>query len=186
MHRSVVGMLHDNFSFLFLHLRMERRSLESKRKKRKAQKQKRKMKNIVNTFNYNPPSDVTDRPSVTSSDSIESCTMKPPDYSVTEEIIGLDLDALEMETDNQLPQDETVVDDDTQEGFYGSFEYLQQCRSRLISKVKKYRDENEKLKTESVILAAKHRREVEAIRTFYKNVTFGLTRSSVIFRNALK
>ena len=53
-----------------------------------------------------------------------------------------------METDDQLPQTK-CVEDDIKEGYYGSHEYLQQCQSRLISKVEMYKSDNKRLKTAS-------------------------------------
>jgi hypothetical protein len=98
--------------------------------------------------------------------------------SSDEEAYGLDLDALEMTIDDELPPPE--IEDE-----YGSIDYLQKCRRRLIFKVKKYKEKNETLRTENINLIAKHREEVEAIRSFYQNISFGLSRTGKMVRTAL-
>lgn len=166
---------------------MGRRSPESKKRLRKRQKKKR-------LYNRQQQSHCGDASSDTiaseSSDShnndvqtYDSRFLLPSDLieqqhaqffypSSDEETFGLDLDALEM----TMPPMENDPD---------SLRYLLQCRQRLLSKVKKYKQNYEELKTENIKLKAKHREEIESIRSFYQNISFGLTRSGKIVRAAL-
>ena len=90
-------------------------SEESKKKKRYLQKQrcKKKQHKILDAFNYCSPSScsLTDTAESTASETTHS------DYSATEEVVGLHVDVLEMETDDQLSS-ETNVEECS---FYGTF-----------------------------------------------------------------
>ena len=89
---------------------------------------------------------------------------------------------MEMDLDDKLPQGATW---DDVANIYGTQQYLVLCRERLLRKVIKYKETIEQLKTEKVELAAKHRKQLETVRTFYHNMTYGLSRSSVILQNSL-
>lgn len=52
-------------------------------------------------------------------------------------------------------------------------------------KVKEYKRQIEKFKTDHAHLIIKQRDEMENIRTFYNNVAFGLGRTSVLMRTSL-
>ena len=56
----------------------------------------------------------------------------PRSYEEDEDIFGVDMDVIEMQMDDKL-------DEQSECSIYGTYEYLQECRKRLMDKVSRYR-----------------------------------------------
>ena len=69
--------------------------------------------------------------------------------------LGVDLDVVEM----------TVANPDSEEFTY---EYLQDCRKKLMLKVNAYRSELESLRLDKAKMAFKHRSQIGCIRSIIK------------------
>lgn len=162
---------------LWVYAIMGRRSPESKKKLRNRQKKKRIQRRKQKSGYQEANSSGIDAETNISAQKLDSQFLSPSELidqeqypTSDEETYGIDLDVLEM----TMPP---MEDDDDE-----SVSYLLKCRERLISKVKKYKENYEMLITENIKLKAKHG---ESIRSFYTNISFGLSRSGQIVRTAL-
>lgn len=63
--------------------------------------------------------------------------------------------------------------------------YLKECRHLLMKKVEEYRRTVEELQTEKAKQAVQHRNEIEEIRTFYRNIAYGTSRTGKIVKKAM-
>jgi hypothetical protein len=150
---------------------MGRRSPELKRVRRKRQKIKKNQRSQENKDNSVDAEETLTFNSdnfLAPSDFLSDCGGEEE----FEESVGIDLDVMEMVYDDSLQDVEEDV------GYYSTRQYLVDCRKRLITKVKKYKKENERMKSEIADTYFKHRKEIEQIRSFYKNVSLGLSRSA--------
>lgn len=86
-------------------------------------------------------------------------------YSSLEDSIGMDMDVLEMKLDDTLEQ---LTPEEKE--YYSSEKYLRDCRTRLIAKVEKYKEEVETLRSENTELLSKSRGDIEKMRLFYSNM----------------
>ena len=75
------------------------------------------------------------------------------------------MDVLEMKLDDTLEQ---LTPEEKE--YYSSEKYLRDCRTRLIAKVEKYKEEVETLRSENTELLSKSRGDIEKMRLFYSNM----------------
>ena len=90
--------------------------------------------------------------------------------------IGEDTDVMHMELEDFYREWDNSEHSST---------YLKECRQKLIEKVKEYHQKVEQLQTEKIETACKHRAEIGEIRTFYKNIAYGTSRSGRIVKKAM-
>ena len=146
---------------------MGRRSEISKKEKRKAQKLKRKLKF---SSTHRPTSDCE-----TSQADCSTCTTNDSASDPLDDILGEDIDAVEMRLEDAMEKPDTY-----------SHEYLCKCRRRLLHKVEYYRRERERSRTDTAILLAKHREEIERVRHFYQTIAYARTRSGEMVKSVME
>lgn len=145
--------------FLFLR-RMGKHSPEAKRSKRKRQKVRRKLDFVhERTCDSNPCPSSEDDQELTYS------------YSY-EDTLGIDLDAFQMSLETEDNEDLP-------------YEYLLDCRKKLIRKIEWYRKQLDTSTSENTYLVSKHRAEIRRIKTFYQNIAFGRSHSGKLVKRAL-
>lgn len=138
---------------------MGRPSPETKRRKRQRQKVRRQLK--------------------FSSKSSNDCTSELDEYVVGRVLpdeIGEDTDVMQMKLEDVYQQ----WDDSKY-----THKYLMECRQQLIKKIEEYRCKLEQLQTQNSEMTLKHRKEIEEIRTFYRNIAYGTSRSGKIVKKAM-
>ncbi len=90
--------------------------------------------------------------------------------------MGEDEDVVLMETEDALNNlDNQAKNDDTECKY--PYQYLTDCREKLMSKVRKYRAVVEDQKSQMIIMQQKQHKEIERIRTFYQGIAYAPTRS---------
>ena len=77
-----------------------------------------------------------------------------------------------------------LIPDPNPEQVEYSQDYLVDCRTKLIKKVTLYREQLEEAISNNARLTAKHRQEIESIRSFYKNLLHAPTRTGRIVKAA--
>ena len=139
-----------------------------KKAQRKRQKAKRKL-----SFTRKAPTCADNFPPSTGSfmDSPNEAAINTDDEEI--DALGVDLDVVEM----------TVANPDSEEFTY---EYLQDCRKKLMLKVNAYRSELESLRLDKAKMAFKHRSQIDRIRSFYQTIAFATTRTGKIVKTAME
>ena len=97
--------------------------------------------------------------------------------SGTDTCLGEDVDVVTMRTEDSLKE----LDE---EEYEYSYEYLLECRQKLMRKVEEYRVYVEELTSKEARLIHKHREEVERIRNFYQTIAYAPTRTGRIVKAA--
>lgn len=144
---------------------MGKHSPLSKRDKRKKQKARRKLK-----FDNVPPQQMSEGSLSSSGLQDTECQHKSND-----DVLGLDLDVLEM----------TLEDTFTAPDERLPYEYLDNCRKNLMRKVEMYHIQLQDMRAKNAQMRAQHCLEIERIRSFYKNIAFGHSRTGRIVRNVI-
>ena len=93
--------------------------------------------------------------------------------------LGEDADVVLMHAEDSLMELES---DESQSKY--SYEYLLECRQKLMCKVAEYRERIEEQSTETTQVACKHRQEIEHIRSFYQAIAYAPTRSGRMVKAA--
>jgi len=139
-----------------------------KKAQRKRQKVKRKL-----SFTRKAPTYADNFPPSTGSfmDSPNEAAVNTDDEEI--DALGVDLDVVEM----------TVANPDSEKFTY---EYLQDCRKKLMLKVNAYRSELESLKLDKAKMAFKHRSQIDRIRSCYQTIAFATTRTGKIVKTAME
>ena len=90
---------------------------------------------------------------------------------ITNSCIGEDTDVVLMHTEDSL------MDLDSDENAKYSYDYLLECRQKLMHKVAYYRARIEEQSTESAQVAYRHHKEIDQIRSFYQAIAYAPTRA---------
>ena len=134
---------------------MSKWSLESKCKKRRLQKAKKKR-----ILQRNEELCTSADLSVVSEDR-QACSenLENSTFSIA---CGEDFVAVEMRLENCLKDNDEEY----------PYEYLIKCRERLHVRVEHYRSEVQTLKDKITEQALQHRKQLEQVRDFYRNITY--------------
>ena len=89
------------------------------------------------------------------------------------------MDVLEMRIEDSMSH----LDPNPEQVEY-SQDYLVDCRIKLMKKVTLYREQLEEAISNHARFTAKHRQEIESIRSFYKNLLHAPTRTGKIVKVA--
>ena len=141
---------------------MGRPSPATKKKKRQRQKLRRKQK-------FTATSGATDSSEAEHSSGYVVGRVLPDE-------IGEDTDVMHMELEDFYREWDNSEHSNT---------YLKECRQKLLEKVKEYHQKVEQLQTEKIEIACKHRAKIEEIRTFYRNIAYGTSRSGRMVKKAM-
>lgn len=161
------------------------RSVKSKRRKRKLQKAKKKKSlqskeglRISGKPSGDPQTSIQDSEHSTfgelqSQETPQECNEDlDSSFSV---VCGEDMVAVEMRLEDEFKDEDEQYPRD----------YLLECRERLCVKVQHYRSEVEALKDKIAQQSLQHRKQLDQVRDFYRNIAYARTRAGEIVRRAL-
>ncbi len=147
---------------------------------KKAQRQRQKVKRKLNFKRTGSPKTVQSRdrnctpvPERLTDQASTHCAELQTSDSEEVEALGVDLDVKEMK-----------LADPYSDEF--SYDYLFECRQRLMSKITVYRNEVESLRSNEVQLIRKCRATIERIRSFYKRIAFATTRTGKLIKTSME
>ena len=101
------------------------------------------------------------------------------DDEPSDNCLGEDIDVVLMGTEDSLLQ----LECDKKKSKH-SYEYLLECREKLIQKVKLYRRRIEEQSSEIAEMTYKHKKELKHIRSFYQGIAYAPTRTWRIVKTA--
>ena len=143
------------------------RSDEARRAKRRRQKEKRKIKKMILS------SDNSEQQLTTSSSASYDLDC---DH-------GIDKDVLEMKFEDGFRQLDEINGKEVPQY---STKYLLKSREILMSKVEHYRQQLDQYELEKRRMALETRKTIENVKTFYKNIALGPTRTGRIVKAAIQ
>ena len=147
---------------------MGRRSKASKSLRRRNQRAKKRLLKKSNEQAQVQEESLSEQQSA-SQEQHEDAAVHPDES----DCLGEDRDVVLMEVEDSI----SSVD----ESRY-SYQYMWDCRKKLMAKVSEYRATIEEQKSKSVQVALQHRQEIERIRSFYQAMVYAPTRASKIFK----
>ena len=103
------------------------------------------------------------------------------DYA-TDDVLGIDIAALEMHIADGFKEDDEIDEESKQEY---SYDYLVECRDKLRARVEHYQSQlaEERLKKQQIMYRCEEK--LHRVRKFYKNIAIAPSRTGKIARAAL-
>lgn len=93
--------------------------------------------------------------------------------------LGEDMDVALMKTDDCLIE---LENDDDKSAY--TYEYLLDCREKLMKRVKTYRQQIEEQSSKMTSMAYEHKKQLQHIRSFYQGIAYAPTRTGRIVKSA--
>ena len=93
--------------------------------------------------------------------------------------LGEDMDVALMKTDDCLIE----LEKDDQKSTY-TYEYLLDCREKLMKKVEQYREQIEEQSSKIACMVYEHKKQLKHIQSFYQGIAYAPTRTGRIVKAA--